>query len=142
MPERNIKTPADADVAFHRMGMMIDTSALDQVKILMSDRFADILQKYIDLSPRYIQSIETAWQQHDAAGMIEGAHALRSCSLSMGARGVAMLADNVEMMAGSMPSDHRDFTVFGALIDSLKVAHNVTLREMREMLQKLDKSGA
>lgn len=139
MPQRDIKTEAAADAAFHRIGTMIDSTAMDQVKILMSDRFAVILQKYIDVSPHYLASIEKGWVQQDAALITESAHALRSCSLSMGARGVAVLADNVEMMARSTPTD---FTVFGALIDSLKVAHNITLREMHEMLQKLDKTVA
>lgn len=135
MQQRDIKINADA--AFHRIGTMIDSGALDQVKILMSDRFAAILQKYIDVSPRYLSAIETAWRQRDAVLITENAHALRSCSLSMGARGVAVLADNIEMMAETNPTD---FTVFGAMIDSLKVAHNITLHEMRDMLQKLDKS--
>lgn len=125
---------------FRPAGDMVDHGALDQIRFLMRDRFPMIVQKYIETSPAYIADIETGISRRNARLVAESAHPLRTSSLAMGARGVAALADRIELLAKALPEQGGHFDPLAPLLGSLKAAFEVTSAEFREILLR-DKQG-
>ena len=89
--------------------MILDMQTLGELQELMGDGMADLVDKYDELSQRYIQSIQKGIELGDAAMIEQAAHPLKSSSMQLAAIKVYEMARVVEAEA------HTHHTVTPAL---------------------------
>jgi signal transduction histidine kinase/NO-binding membrane sensor protein with MHYT domain/DNA-binding response OmpR family regulator len=77
----------------------IDPEAFENLKILMGDGFAHILEQYIGDSSQYLEALRIAAQTKDYEALVQAAHPLKSSSQQMGARAVSIFAEKIEAAA-------------------------------------------
>ncbi len=81
----------------------IKMDALNELRSLMGDSLDDVLQTYIDYIPGQIDELTRAISNDDADGVFNLAHKMKSSSSSIGALGLAHVAEQIELIgrAGS-----------------------------------------
>lgn len=84
---------------------------------------ARVERLYRDNAPQRLEALSAAWREDDGEGVSRAAHALKSMSLSLGARRVAELA-------GAIEKDARDGRMQAETLDRLTSALNATLAAM------------
>lgn len=132
--ERQPETPSpDAGPAARPAGRegMLDKAALDNIRALDDDGtvLAEVIDIYFAELPAYLQALRAAIEAADAGGISRQAHALKSASLNVGARGVGELCKRLEReaKAGSTASA-RD------LLGAIDAALEITLPALRAEL--------
>jgi len=85
------------------METAIKMEALDELRSLMGDSLNEVLQTFIDYVPGQIDELSTAVMNDDAEGVFNLAHKMKSSSSSIGALGLAQMAEQIELIgrAGS-----------------------------------------
>jgi signal transduction histidine kinase/CheY-like chemotaxis protein len=80
----------------------VDAAVIDKLRQLASPKrpnfLVDLVEKYAEDAPRYLQRIRGAVEGEDAPGLSEHAHALKSSSRSIGAQVVSGLCESLEGM--------------------------------------------
>ena len=81
----------------------IDPSVLDAIRQLQKpgapDLVARIVGLYLEDSPRNAQSLRDCLERRDAQGAFRAAHALKSASGNVGARTLASICKDIEVLA-------------------------------------------
>jgi HPt (histidine-containing phosphotransfer) domain-containing protein len=93
---------AGADGVIH-----VDPAALEQLRLLVNGdlaSLAELVQSYLDETPKVIASISTGLEQRDAATVRRGAHSLKSTSRDFGAVRLAELGAALESRAKALAS--------------------------------------
>ncbi|MBD2102264.1 response regulator [Leptolyngbya sp. FACHB-261] len=82
----------------------LDARVLQNFRDMVGDKFAVILECYLEESPKQLQALQDAVAQEDAAALRRQAHMLKSSSATLGATELARLCKELEDMgqAGSM----------------------------------------
>ena len=85
------------------METAIKTEALEELRSLMGDSLDEVLQTYIDYIPGQIDELSQAVLTDDAESVFNLAHKMKSSSSSIGALGLAQVAEQIELIgrAGS-----------------------------------------
>jgi HPt (histidine-containing phosphotransfer) domain-containing protein len=74
---------------------LIDTAVLDELKSIMEDEFADVLQIFLDESVTLMSEVFSAFEE-ESDNMIRSVHTLKSCSRNVGAMHLGMIAEKME----------------------------------------------
>ena len=108
---------------------LIDSAALAEAKSILKDKFSDLLVCYIDDVLDYIGQMESALAQQDAEAIVRPAHTIKSTSKRMGARRVADLARDLEILAREAANTNRlDETPIKSGIQKISAAFEQTRR--------------
>jgi HPt (histidine-containing phosphotransfer) domain-containing protein len=83
------------------METAIKIEALDELRSLMGDSLDEVLQTFIDYVPGQIDELSTAVMNKDAEGVFNLAHKMKSSSSSIGALGLAQMAEQIELIGRS-----------------------------------------
>lgn len=85
------------------METAIKMEALDELRSLMGESLDEVLQTYIDYIPGQIDELSKAIMIDDPEGVFNLAHKMKSSSSSIGALGLAHVAEEIELIgrAGS-----------------------------------------
>ena len=109
----------------------ITMDALVELRSLMGEALNEVLQTYIDFIPGQIEELDEAITNNDADSVFNLAHKMKSSSSSIGARGVASVAEQIEMIGRSGSTDGT-----AELLDQLKNlyegAETVLLEELKK----------
>ena len=74
---------------------VIDQAALEELRLIMEDEFADILQVYLDDSISLMSEVHSGFnEQHDA--LLRAAHTLKSSSNNVGAKRLGDISERIE----------------------------------------------
>ena len=113
------------------MEKAIKMDALNELRDLMGDSLDDVLQTYIDYIPGQIDELSTAVSNDDAEGVFNLAHKMKSSSSSIGALGLAQVAEEIELIgrAGSTEGANK-------LLEQLKGMYADAEVLLREQLKK------
>ncbi|MGB4057344.1 MAG: ATP-binding protein [Alphaproteobacteria bacterium] len=76
-----------------------DAEVFDNLKLLMGDKFPDLVDKYIANSAKHIEQAERALANNDARLLAEAVHPLKSSSASLGLMNVSRIAGEIERHA-------------------------------------------
>ena len=81
----------------------IKMDALTELRSLMGDSIKEVLQTFIDYVPGQIDELTNAIREDDAERVFNLAHKMKSSSSSIGALGLAHVAEEIELIgrAGS-----------------------------------------
>ena len=79
----------------------IDLELFNEMREIMEDEFAELLQAFIDDTPLLLASIQSgvSAESHDLAATTSAAHQLKSTSASLGFLQLAQLAENLEQLS-------------------------------------------
>ena len=80
-------------------GVDVDEAANRQMRDLMGEDFADLLETYLSGGEAYVAQILQGFEAQDFAALENAAHPLKSSSRNLGAVRVASLAQNIEHYA-------------------------------------------
>ena len=85
------------------MEQAINPDSLAQLRDLMGDALDDVLRTFIDYMPEQVDSLSSAINAKDADAVFNVAHKMKSSCGSIGATGLAQVAEEIEMIgrAGS-----------------------------------------
>lgn len=83
----------------------IKMDALNELRSLMGDSLDDVLQTYIDYIPGQLDELTRAISNDDADGVFNLAHKMKSSSSSIGALGLAHVAEQIELIGRSGSTD-------------------------------------
>ena len=83
----------------------IKMDALNELRSLMGDSLNDVLQTYIDYIPGQLDELTRAISNDDADGVFNLAHKMKSSSSSIGAIGLAQVAEQIELIGRSGSTD-------------------------------------
>ncbi len=109
----------------------IKMDALNELRSLMGDSLDDVLQTYIDYIPGQIDELSQAVLNDDAENVFNLAHKMKSSSSSIGALGLAHVAEEIELIgrAGSTRGT-------AELLEKLKGMYSDAEALLREQLKK------
>jgi len=96
---RVVKALTGTPVATATEQPQLDEHALEQLRELMQEDFADIVETYLSDTPSQLAAMSIALSRGDNAMLSRGAHSLKSSSQSMGAHEVAEAAARLESAA-------------------------------------------
>ena len=80
------------------MDQALNMDALDELRNLMGDALNEVLQTFVDYVPGQIDELSQAVSNDDAEGVFNLAHKMKSSSSSIGADGLASVAEQIEMI--------------------------------------------
>ena len=83
------------------MEQAIKIEALDELRSLMGDSLDEVLQTFIDFVPSQIDELGKAITNVDAESVFNIAHRMKSSSSSIGALGLAHMAEQIELIGRS-----------------------------------------
>ena len=113
------------------METAIKIEALNELRSLMGDSLDEVLQTFIDYVPGQIDELSTAVMNEDADSVFNLAHKMKSSSSSIGALGLAQMAEQIELIgrAGSTEGT-------AELLEKLKGMYSDAEVFLREQLKK------
>lgn len=113
------------------MEQAIKMEALDELRSLMGDSLDEVLQTFIDYLPGQIDELSKAIINDDAESVFNTAHRMKSSSSSIGALGLAHMAEQIELIgrAGSTRGTTE-------LLEKLKGLYTDAETLLREELKK------
>ena len=79
----------------------IKMDTLNELRSLMGDSINEVLQTFIDFVPGQIDELSRAISNDDAENVFNIAHRMKSSSSSIGALGLAQLAEQIELIGRS-----------------------------------------
>jgi HPt (histidine-containing phosphotransfer) domain-containing protein len=109
----------------------IKMDALVELRSLMGDSLDDVLQTYIDYIPGQIEELSQAVLKEDAESVFNLAHKMKSSSSSIGALGIARLAEQIELIGRSGSTEGT-----AELVEQLKGMYADAEVLLREQLSK------
>jgi len=83
------------------MEQALNMETLDELRNLMGLALNEVLQTFIDFVPGQIDELSLAVSNNDAAGVFNVAHRMKSSSSSIGAHGLASVAEQIEIIGRS-----------------------------------------
>jgi len=98
MQVKDVYTPIDMNHWVSSMGQALNTEALNELRDLMGEALDEVLQTFIDYLPGQIEELSRAVNHQDANGVFNLAHRMKSSSSSIGAFGLASVAEEIEMI--------------------------------------------
>ena len=98
---------------------------------LLEDDFADLIQTYIVDSEQRIVALRTALANNDHANAFEIAHALKGSSANVGATQVSNISNQIQEACRA-----QDISQSSALIEALSVAWQVAKKEINQRLSQ------
>lgn len=109
----------------------IKMDTLNELRSLMGDSINEVLQTFIDFVPGQIDELGRAISNEDAESVFNIAHRMKSSSSSIGALGLAQLAEQIELIG-------RSGTTQGAaeLLEQLKNLYTDAETVVHEELKK------
>ena len=101
----------------------VDLTILNELKELMEDDFADLVNTYLSDAPQYLLQIHDAIKSSDSEVLRAAAHTLKSSSANMGALPLSALAKSLEMLGrqGTVSGSAKDFNQAIAEFKKVKV---------------------
>ena len=83
------------------MEQALNMDALAELRELMGDGLNDVIRTFIDYMPEQVDSLSSAINAKDADTVFNVAHKMKSSCGSIGATGLAQLAEEIEMIGRS-----------------------------------------
>ena len=77
---------------------VIDVSVVEELKEILEEDFADIIETYLEDSPNLISEIHQSFANQDAVILERSAHTLKSSSAGVGANGFAAICAELESL--------------------------------------------
>jgi len=113
------------------MEQALNMDILKDLRGLMGDALNDVLQTFIDYVPGQIDELTQAISNDDADSVFNLAHKMKSSSSSIGALGLARVAEEIELIGRSGSTEGT-----GELLDKLKSLYTDAESVLREELNK------
>ena len=105
--------------------------ALNELRSLMGDSLDDVLQTYVDYIPGQIDELSQAIKNDDADSVFNLAHKMKSSSSSIGALGIAHMAEQIELIGRGGSTEGT-----AELLEQLKELYAAAEILLREQLKK------
>ncbi len=74
---------------------LVDNDVLNELKSIMEEEFADVLQIFLDESVNLMSEIHTAFEE-ESDNMTRAVHTLKFCSRNVGAMHLGMISEKME----------------------------------------------
>lgn len=110
------------------MSERLDEALLAELRVLMDDAFADLLEAYLADSERRLFEVSEAWEAGDLETLRRSAHSLKGASSNIGAPELAERCGTLEHLARDRQTD--------AVPRALEQVR-CELREVRDALESL-----
>jgi two-component system, sensor histidine kinase and response regulator len=112
---------------------MLDQSALDNIRAVDDDGsvLAEVIQMYLDEVPQHVAALERALASGDGPGLGRAAHALKSASFNVGAKGIGELCRRLEKQgkAGDLADAQELVAAVVAMLDRVQPALKAEMRQ-------------
>jgi HPt (histidine-containing phosphotransfer) domain-containing protein len=113
------------------MEQALNMDALNELRGLMGDALNDVLQTFLDYVPGQIDELTRAISDDDAENVFNLAHKMKSSSSSIGALGLAQVAEQIELIGRSGSTEGT-----AELLEQLKGMYADAETLLREQLNK------
>lgn len=113
------------------MEQALNMEMLIELRNLMGDALNEVLQTFIDYVPGQIDELSLAVSNNDADSIFNLAHRMKSSSSSIGAFGLASVAEQIEIIGRSGTTEGS-----AELLEKLKHLYSDTETLVREELAK------
>jgi HPt (histidine-containing phosphotransfer) domain-containing protein len=113
------------------MEQALNMDALNELRGLMGDALNDVLQTFIDYLPGQIDELTRAISDDDAESVFNLAHKMKSSSSSIGALGLAHVAEEIELIGRSGSTEGTT-----ELLEKLRALYADAESVLREELNK------
>ena len=113
------------------MDQALNMAALNELRSLMGDALNEVLQTFVDYVPGQIDELSQAVSNNDANSVFNLAHKMKSSSSSIGADGLATLAEQVEMIGRNGSTEGT-----AELVDQMKLLFSDAEAILRKELAK------
>ncbi len=77
----------------------IDHNTINNMKLLMEDKFQMLIERFLQDAEKYIKTIEDGITQNNIKIIVTPAHTLKSSSRQLGAIKLSDIAQNIEKLA-------------------------------------------
>lgn len=111
---------------------LLDQAAYDEARILMKDKFDDLMSCYIEDVEAYIREMHDALSRKDMQAMILPAHTIKSTSKRMGAVYLSEIAKSIELFAKEAANNNQA-VINGGIEENLHELSVVFERTREEM---------
>ena len=112
---------------------MLDQAALDNIRAVDDDGsvLAEVIQMYLDEAPGHVAGLQAALAAKDGAALARNAHALKSASFNVGAKGIGELCRKIEKQgkAGDLADAEDMVAAVVALLDRVQPALKAEMRQ-------------
>ncbi len=112
---------------------ILDQAALDNIRAVDEDGsvLAEVIQMYLDEVPQHLADLRAAWSRRDGAALGRSAHALKSASFNVGAKGVGELCKRLEKQgkSGALSDAEELVAAITALLDRVQPALRAEMRQ-------------
>lgn len=75
---------------------VLDRDILDELADIMEDEFGELVEAFLEDSPRLMTEIESGLTENDAHRVAEAAHSLKSSSANLGVMRLSAIAKEIE----------------------------------------------
>jgi HPt (histidine-containing phosphotransfer) domain-containing protein len=113
------------------MEQALNMDALNELRGLMGESLNEVLQTFLDYVPGQIDELTQAISDEDADSVFNLAHKMKSSSSSIGALGLAQVAEQIELIGRSGTTEGT-----GELLEKLKSLYTDAETVLREELNK------
>ena len=107
---------------------IIDEVQFEEMRELLEEDFADLLQTFIDDSKQRITLMQVAQASHDNANWFEFAHALKGASATLGATQLVLLSGELELACRKQQVSAQNTLIMQILIALQKVEVEINQR--------------
>ena len=90
------------------MDVEIDKDACQQVRELMGDKWAGLVEVYLNTNGEHVKTILQAYSMGDAKAIVDAAHPMKSASGNMGLMGLSKTAKQIEAVAQEVLEGQKD----------------------------------
>ena len=113
--------------------LMLDRAALDNIRAVDDEDgsvLAEVIQMYLDEVPGHVSGLQQAAAARDGAALARNAHALKSASFNVGAKGIGELCRKIEKQgkAGELADAEDLVAAVVALLDRVQPALKAEMR--------------
>lgn len=117
-------------------GEFVDLEALEEARSAMEDKFATMLEYYLEDSESYLSAISAALPDGNAEVIATNAHALKSSSRQLGAVAVSDIAREIEEKARGMLDGDGDTNDIASLFERLRDAFDMVEPKFRSLIEE------
>ena len=111
----------------------LDQTALDNIRAVDEDGsvLAEVIQMYLDEVPQHLSAMRAGLAQRDGAAIGRSAHALKSASFNVGAKGVGELCRRLEKegKSGDLSETEDRLAALTAMLDRVQTALRAEMRQ-------------
>ena len=116
------------------MSETIDLQAMDQLKELMGDKFATLVETYLRNAEVYVSNIVNGFAQEDYEMIVSAAHTLKSSSGNLCLNTLSQRSESIEQTAKALVQGEGNKEELAALVDGFEALFGESKKLLEDQL--------